>query len=112
MRRMLCSSVVVLALWSFQMAATQAAEEASQPSERELRAAVTKAEKRFLDLYNRVNDDQRHAMSCQSDGVAGSRLRKGRTCRTEAASEISEDAARDYMRGLNLSEAIDAQGVT
>src|SRR5688500_3834679 len=92
MQKMLRSSALLLALWIFQVAATQAAEETRQPNERELRAEVNKAEKRFLDLYNHVNDDQRHAMSCQSDGVAGSRLRKGRTCRTEAASEISEDA--------------------
>lgn len=111
MRTILRSSAALLALCAFQVTTTQAADQAKPPGERETRMAVNKAEKRFLDLYNRVNDDQRHEMTCKNDEVAGSRLRKGRSCRTQAASEISENAARDYVRGLDMSGAIDAESV-
>jgi hypothetical protein len=112
MRTMLRFSAVLVALWSFEVAAAQAADDTTRSSERELRTAVNKAEKRFLDLYNRVNDDQRHEMSCQNEDLTGSRLRKSRTCRTQAASEINATAARDYVRGLNMADAIDTDSVT
>jgi hypothetical protein len=112
MRTMLRFSAVLMTLCTCQVVTTQAAEETTRSSERELRTALNKAEKRFLDLYNQVNDDKRQAMSCKNEDVTGSRLRKSRTCRTQAASEISETAARDYVRGLSMSEAIDTDSVT
>ena len=50
MRTMLRFSAVLLALWTFQVATTRAADVATRTSERELRVAVNKAEKRFLDI--------------------------------------------------------------
>jgi hypothetical protein len=98
-----CCAVLIAMSWVGAAAPVQAAEENAQPSERELRTALNRAEKRFFDLYNRLNDDGRHEMSCENDGVVGSRLKKNRTCRTRGESAVGEEAAREYMRGLNMS---------
>lgn len=73
---------------------------------------MNKAERRFIDFYNQVNEDQRHEMACENEDMTGSRLRKGRACRTQGASQISEAAAREYMRGLDMSAAIDTETVS
>ena len=111
MRAWLGYCVVLMGIWTGAANPVQAAENANAPSERELRSAMNKAEKRFFDLYNRVNDDQRHAMSCQNDELAGSRLKKSRTCRTEGETAIGEEAAREYLRGMDLSGAVDTETV-
>jgi hypothetical protein len=111
MRTLFHSGVLLLAgAWICAAAPLQAAEEARPPSERELRTAMTRAEKRFFDLYNKVNDDARHEMTCQAEDVAGSRMRKGGECRTRGESATSEAAAKEYMRGLELSPAAAATG--
>jgi hypothetical protein len=105
--RSLSGCLLVLAgLWMGAAAPAVAAEEAKPASERELRAAMTRAEKRFFELYNRVNDDGRHEMACEAGGMTGSRLKKGRSCKTRGQSEIGEAAAREYMRGMDLSGSL------
>ena len=101
-------------LWAFILglccslaAITLIAAEAKPPTERELRSAMNRAEQRFYDLYNRVNDDSRHEMACDNEDRAGSRLRKSRTCRTQGEADISADAAKEYLRGLNLAADVD-----
>src|SRR5688572_20503937 len=108
MRLMFRSCAVLLAamFWVGFSTPVHPADENAQPSERELRTAMNRAEKRFFDLYNRLNEDGRHEMSCENDEMSGSRLRKNRTCRTRGASAVGEDAAREYLRGLNLSADI------
>lgn len=93
----------MVALWTAATVPVSAAEAARPPSERELRTAMNRAEKRFFDLYNQVNDDSRHRVACKSEDTTGSRLRKSRTCRTSGEAKVGEEAAREYMRGLNLA---------
>jgi hypothetical protein len=91
--------------------AAAVAEEARPPSERELRTAMNRAESRFFDLYNQVNEDSRHRMTCDNEERAGSRLRGNRSCRTRGESEVSADAAKEYLRGLNVAADVDTQTV-
>jgi hypothetical protein len=90
---------------------TSVAEDAKPPSDRELRSAMNRAEKRFFDLYNQVNDDARHEMNCGNEDRTGSRLRKSRTCRTQGEADISADAAKEYLRGLDLAAEVDTGAV-
>lgn len=111
MRMLVRCCAVLTGLWLVAVNPVQAAEDARPPSERELRVAMNKAEKRFFEIYNRVNDDQRHEISCQNDEVTGSRLKKARTCRSAGENAIGEEAAREYLRGMELSVAVDTETV-
>jgi hypothetical protein len=91
------------------LAAGSVAQEAKAPTERELRTAMNRAENRFFELYNRVNEDARHKLSCENQERSASRLRGNRTCRTQGESDISADAAREYLRGMNLAADTDTQ---
>jgi hypothetical protein len=111
MRTLFHSGALLIAIAGMLTAAPlRAAEEARPASERELRTAMTRAEKRFFDLYNKLNEDARHEMSCQADDVAGSRMRKSGECRTRGEAAASEAAAKEYMRGLELSPAAATTG--
>lgn len=102
---------LAVALGSWLVMAAAAAEEARPPSQRELRSAMNRAESRFFDLYNQVNEDARHKMSCQNEERAGTRLRGNRSCRTQGESEVSAEAAKEYLRGLNAAADVDTQTV-
>lgn len=93
------------------LAGGSAAQEAKEPTERELRTAMNRAENRFFELYNRVNDDARHKLACENQERSGTRLRGNRTCRTQGESDISADAAKEYLRGMNLAADTDTQTV-
>lgn len=108
MKTMIRIGLVLGMFWGAHLA--WSAEAGQQPTERELRSAVRLAEQRFFDLYNRVNVDRRHQMACENEDLTGSRLRKSRTCRTRGESQIGEDAAREYLQGLQLGAAINADG--
>lgn len=103
--------VIVAAASLVLFAAGSFAQEAKPPTERELRSAVNRAESRFFEVYNRVNEDARHKLSCENQERAGTRLRGSRSCRTQGESEISADAAKEYLRGVNLAADIDTQTV-
>jgi hypothetical protein len=62
----------------------------------DLRKAVSKAEERFLALYNRFNRNADQQMSCNQSATTGSRLSK-RSCSTRAQVRANEDMARNYM---------------
>jgi hypothetical protein len=102
---------LVVALGSGLVMAAAAAQETRPPSERELRSAMNRAESRFFDLYNQVNDDSRHKMSCQNEERAGSRLRGNRSCRTQGEADVSAEAAKEYLRNLTVAADIDTQTV-
>lgn len=89
-----------------------AAEAVKEPGRRELRTAMNQAEKRFLELYNRLNDDGRHDVACANEERAGSRLRRSRTCRSAGESAINEDAARAYLRDLDMAASVDTDTAT
>lgn len=104
-------SVIVAAASLVLFAAGSLAQEAKPPTERELRSAVNRAESRFFELYNRVNEDARHKLSCENQERAGTRLRGSRSCRTQGESDISADAAKEYLRGINLAADLDTKTV-
>jgi hypothetical protein len=103
--------VLAVALGSLLGMAGAVAQEARPPSERELRSAMNRAENRFFDLYNQVNEESRHKISCQNEERAGTRLRGNRTCRTQGESDVSAEAAKEYLRSLNVAADIDTQSV-
>lgn len=107
--RLLC--VALLIAWTG-APPIQAADQAKPPGERELRGQMNKAEKQFFELYNRLNQDPRQAMLCANEERSGSRLRGSSSCRTRAETEIAEEAAREYIRGLALASSVDTETAT
>jgi hypothetical protein len=105
-------ALLAIVTWCALAAVCSTAGEADQPSDRELRTAMNRAEKRFFDIYNDVNKDSRHRMNCENEDRAGSRLRKSRTCRTQGETDINADAAKEYLRGRVLSADVESVTVT
>jgi hypothetical protein len=62
----------------------------------DLRKSMSKAEERFLALYNKFNRDADQQMSCNDSAPTGSRLSK-RSCSTRAQTRANEEMARNYM---------------
>jgi len=73
----------------------------------DLRKAMNKAQDRFLDLYNRVNNDVDQRLACADSAPTGSRLSK-RSCSTRAQNRATEELARNYLSaaaGISANQA-------
>jgi hypothetical protein len=95
--------LVVFCLCTFALHATFAGEAPSpgaavtSPAQlRDLRKSMSKAQERFLALYNKVNRSADQEMSCKDSAPTGSRLSK-RSCSTRAEARANEELARNYM---------------
>jgi len=68
----------------------------------DLRAGVTKAEKKFLALYNKLNRNGKYAVSCRDSANTGTRLAK-RSCSSRAEDEAIADQARQYLGAVDMN---------
>jgi sulfite reductase alpha subunit-like flavoprotein len=74
----------------------------------DLRKAMTKAQDRFLNAYNRVNRDIDQQLACSESAPTGSRLTQ-RSCSTRAQNRATEEQARSYMTAVDSVAANQAQ---
>jgi hypothetical protein len=89
-------------------AAPQGAAATSTVELRDLRKSMSKAEERFLALYNKFNRDADQQMSCNDSAPTGSRLSK-RSCSTRAQTRANEELARNYVAAAAGSSTDEAQ---
>lgn len=74
----------------------------------DLRKAMTKAQDRFLSVYNRVNRDVDQQLACSDSAPTGSRLTQ-RSCSTRAQNRATEEQARSFMSAVDNVAANTAQ---
>jgi hypothetical protein len=73
----------------------------------DLRKTMNKAQDRFLDLYNRVNNDVDQRLACADSAPTGSRLTQ-RSCSTRAQNRATEELARNFLSaadGIGANQA-------
>lgn len=71
----------------------------------DLRAGVTKAEKKFLALYNKLNRNGKYAVSCRDSANTGTRLAK-RSCSSRAEDEAIAEQAREYLGAVDTNASL------
>lgn len=74
----------------------------------DLRKAMTKAQDRFLNVYNGVNRDVDQQLACNDSAPTGSRLTQ-RSCSTRAQNRATEEQARSFMTAVDGVVANQAQ---
>lgn len=100
-------AALVLACCLVLPAAVQAAaQQEEDKSVRQLRSDLRKAERRFQQLYDKLNDAGDQDMQCADSAPTGTRFAK-RSCTTRASQEATSRAAQDYLDqvGLDAAEA-------
>lgn len=107
--------LAVFCLCAFSLHAVVAGEAAAQGAAvtatvglRDLRKSMSKAEDRFLALYNKLNRNVDQQVSCSDSAPTGSRLSK-RSCSTRAQTRANEEMARNYMAAAADISANQAQ---
>jgi hypothetical protein len=74
-------------------------EAASAKSLAKLSADVAKAKRRFFVLYNRLNEDESYAVSCDTSASTGTRL-AGQTCRSNQEIDATEQQTSDVVYAM------------
>lgn len=73
---------------------------------RELRRDMRRAQERFTDLYNTLNQDRDQQIVCDDSAATGTRLTR-RTCTTRAEQEARARDAVDYLAAADLAASLD-----
>lgn len=79
---------------------------AETKSMRELRRDARRAQERFMELYNRLNQDRDQQIVCDESPATGTRLVR-RSCMTRAQQEALARDAVDYLAASDLAASID-----
>lgn len=66
---------------------------------RDLKAAITKAEDRFYEKYNELNEEDDFDIECRVQPPLGTRI-PGRSCLTRLQLEAKADFGREYLQNL------------
>lgn len=74
---------------------------------RELRRDMRRAQDRFTDLYNSLNQDRDQEVVCENSAATGTRLTRP-TCMTRAEQEARARDAVDYLAAADLAASVDA----
>lgn len=116
---MICRLVLVACACSALGAGLAASQEVNVPAQtraeapienrslRELRRDMRRAQERFTDLYNTLNQDRDQQIVCDDSAATGTRLTR-RTCMTRAQQEARAREAVDYLAAADLAASIDA----
>ncbi len=97
----LLSPLVGVAAWGQQAGEAQTEDQ----SMGELRAAVSKAEKKFLALYNKVNRDGKLSVVCRETATTGTKL-SSRSCRSRAEEMAIAEQARGYLEAVDMNASL------
>ena len=73
---------------------------------RELRRDMRRAEERFINLYNKLNEDRDQQIVCNESAATGTRLTR-RSCMTRAEQEARARDAMDYLAAADLDASLD-----
>jgi hypothetical protein len=92
-----CVAMLVAPVWAQQPA--QPVDAAAGKSLAKLSADVAKAKRRFFVLYNRLNEDESYAVSCDTSASTGTRLAK-QTCRSNAEIDATEQQTSDVIYAM------------
>lgn len=74
---------------------------------RELRRDMRRAQDRFTELYNRLNQDRDQEIVCNDEAATGTRLTRP-NCMTRAQQEARAREAADYLTAADLAGSLDA----
>lgn len=76
-------------------------------SMRELRRDMRRAQERFTDLYNTLNQDRDQQIVCNDSAATGTRLTR-RNCMTRAQQEARARDAVDFLAAADLAAGVEA----
>jgi hypothetical protein len=87
-------------LWLLLATLCGSAHAADSPSK--LRSEMTRAEREYIDLYNKVNTDPQFAIVCRTETQTGSNF-STRVCRPRYLMQASERAATEHMQAATAA---------
>lgn len=119
MKQMIRWPVLVACAWGAVWAGPTAGQEVNVPGQtraevpvenksvRELRRDMRRAQERFTDLYNELNQDSDQQIVCDDSAVTGTRLTR-RNCMTKAQRDARARDAVDFLAAADLAASLEA----